>query len=138
MNVRGMLVEGVKANFAEEVQETQLLNSAQQMILEYFDAIGSSLKNEFDNAKSLDFQIRPGSSYFLEIKIGGTGLEFIRESDSIIVKEILENDGRRDYDIIYVSDKTVKTRSYQYITLPETLDQYVQHIFKDFLAEASI
>ncbi|MFF2289057.1 hypothetical protein [Peribacillus butanolivorans] len=82
MNVSGRLVECVNEKFANEVQETQLLDSVQQLIVKYFEAIGSSLNNEFDNAKSLYFTTRPESSSFLEIKIGDTGFEFIREPDS--------------------------------------------------------
>lgn len=129
MDVRGMLVEGVKIKFACEVYETQMLDSVQKIIIQYFDAIGSSLKNEFDKAKSLNFQIRSESSSFLEIEIGNTGLEFIRKSSSILVKEILENGGVRDYDRIYVRNKAVVTDLYSETTFTSVvLDKYVQYI----------
>lgn len=139
MNVKSMLVEGVKAQFADEVQETKTLDLVQQKIYEYFDEIGSSLKNEFDNAKSLNFQIRSESSSFLEIKIGDTGLEFIRKPDSILVKEILEDGGVRDYDTIYRRNKVVVTDLYSKTSFTSiVLDKYVQHIFNDYIAKASV
>lgn len=135
MTVQGRLVEGVKEKFANEVHETNILDLVQRKIYEYFDAIGSSLKNEFDNAKSLYFEIRQEAPSFLEIKIGDTGLEFVREPDSILVQEIIGNGNDvRYYDKIYVSNKTAVTEFYPTTSFTSAvLDRYVENIFKDYL-----
>jgi hypothetical protein len=136
MTVQGRLVEGVKEKFANEVRVTNILDLVQRKIWEYFDAIGSSLKNEFDNAKSLNFEIRQEAPSFLEIKIGDTGLEFIREPDSILVEEIIENGtDTRYYDKIHVPNETlVVTELYPTASFTSAvLDRYVEHIFKDYL-----
>ncbi|QTB23704.1 hypothetical protein J1907_06385 [Lysinibacillus sphaericus] len=139
MNIKGMLVEGVKEKFADEVHETKMLNSVQLKIMEYFDAVGSSLKNEFDNAKSLNFELTPNDLTFLEIKIGDTGLRFVRQPDSILVNEILENGKGRQYDTICVLNKAVVTHLYSNTSFTsKVLDDYVQHIFKDYLSKASV
>ncbi|HWL26778.1 MAG TPA: hypothetical protein VNR38_24015 [Ureibacillus sp.] len=128
------LVEGVKKKFADEVHETNMLDTVERKIIDYFEAIGSSLKDEFDKAKSLNFEIRPHAKSFLEIEIGGTGLEFIRNSDSITVEEILEV-GTRYYDEIYISNKTAITQLYPKFSFTTTvLDKYVEHIFEEYLS----
>jgi hypothetical protein len=77
MNTSLRLIEGIKRKFADEVYKTNILDSVEKKIIEYFNAIGEQTEEEFKKAKSLNLIINPQSYNFLYIRIQDTGLSFI-------------------------------------------------------------
>jgi hypothetical protein len=135
MNTSLRLIEGIKQKFADEVHETNMLDTAEKKIIEYFTAIGERTEEEFKKAKSLKLEINPKSYNFLYIRIKDTGLSFYREDDYIIVYELLEDGEEREYDRIYVKNKIVVTSLYPRVSFTmDILNKYVEHLFEEYLA----
>lgn len=134
MNTSLRLIEGIKRKFADEVYKTNILDSVEKKIIEYFNAIGEQTEEEFKKAKSLNLIINPQSYNFLYIRIQDTGLSFYREDDNIFVYELLEYGEEREYDRIYVKDKTVVTSLYLEVSsVSDILNKYVEHLFEKYL-----
>lgn len=134
INSSQKLIEGIKQKFAGEVHETSILNKAEEKIISYFTDIYERTKDEFDAAKSLDFDCDSSYKNFLRIRVGDTGLSFIKHVDYIEVKELLKSNGERHYDKIYIENKALITELYPKESFTMAiLNKYLDHLFEDYM-----